>query len=188
MADAGEDLRDIIHPGDVEMLSVSSGTLVALAKAGATGELVCSCGDRDARVYLQRGRVAWANDCMHRHAFTGHLKQHARLGTPAIEAVVIECRNTRRPIGETLVERRLATAEQVRAALRHQIGLALHNGECGGAGRSVFLPRNYDEYDVRFTFEASELVAEEGAGAPVSHPEGRPTAPRSAPARCGKSP
>ncbi|HEX9290603.1 MAG TPA: DUF4388 domain-containing protein [Anaeromyxobacteraceae bacterium] len=157
---------DVVHLGDVETLdSVTSGRLVTLSRAGVTGELFCSCTDRSAHVYLQRGRVAWASDCKHRRAFTAHLKQHAGLPTDTIEAVVGDCRATKRPIGETLIERKLATEEQVRAALRHQIGLALHIGECRGEGTGVFLPRNYQDYDVRFTFDASEIVSEEGLAA-----------------------
>jgi len=146
---------------DVEILdSLTSARLPHLARARETGELVCSCDRGEAHVYLQRGRVAWANDCRHLHAFTGHLKQHARLDTPTVEAVVAQCRATKRPIGETLVEQKLATEAQVRAALRHQIRLALHIGECRGEGGNVFLRRNYDEYDERFTFRPSELISD----------------------------
>jgi hypothetical protein len=151
---------EVVRLEDVEMLdSIATGKLLALASAGESGELVCSCPAGEAHVYLQRGRVAWANDCEHVHAFTGHLKRHAGLDTATIEAIVAECRATRRPIGETLVARRLATVDQVRAALRHQIGLALHVGSCRGEGESVFLRRAYASYDERFTFGAGDLLA-----------------------------
>jgi uncharacterized protein DUF4388 len=162
---------DVVHLDDVETLdSLSSRSLVELAREGVTGELVCSCRHGEAHLYLQRGRVAWANDCKHHRAFTGHLKEHARIDTATIEGVVAECRATKRPIGETLVRRRLATEEQVRAALRHQIALALHIGDCPGDGGSAFLPRDYDEYDVRFTFDAAELVAGQPGGAAAPAP------------------
>ncbi len=163
MSETGAAACDIVQLCDVKTLdSVNSLKLVDLARAGVTGELVCSCERRGARIYLQAGRVAWASDCRFHRAFTSHLKQHARLDPPAIEAVVAECRATKRPIGEMLVERRLATEEQVRAALRHQIEFALHIGECQGEGRTAFIPRSYGAYDVRFTFEVSELLSEEG--------------------------
>jgi uncharacterized protein DUF4388 len=152
---------EVVRLEDVEVLdSIATARLLALARAGESGELVCSCPAGEAHVYLQRGRVAWANDCEHVHAFTGHLRQHARLDTATIEAVVADCRATRRPIGETLVARGLASVEQVRAALRHQIGLALHVGSCRGEGKSVFLRRAYARYDDRFTFGAGDLLAE----------------------------
>jgi hypothetical protein len=166
MSDTSAKGCDIIHLDDVETLdSVSSSRLVALARAGASGELVCACEQGESHLYLQRGRVAWANDCKHQRAFTSHLKEHAKVDPAAIEDVVADCRATKRPLGEALVERNLATEAQVRAALRHQIGLALHIGECCNDGTAVFLQRDYDVYDVRFTFDAAELVAEEGGGA-----------------------
>jgi hypothetical protein len=149
---------------DLEILdSIVSNRLTCLAEAGATGELVCSCDRGEAHVYLQRGRVAWANDSRHVRAFTSHLKEHARLEAHTIEAVVVECRESRCPIGETLVQRKLATGAQVQAALRNQIMLALHIGECFGGGETVFLRRRYDEYDDHFTFDARDLLSDGGA-------------------------
>jgi hypothetical protein len=153
---------DVVRLGDVETLdSVASDRLLALAREGATGELGCSCQDRRLQLYLQRGRVAWANDPRHQRAFTAHLREQAHVQAADIEAVVAECRTTKRPIGESLIARGLATEEQVRAALRHQIGLALHIGTCPGAGQTTFALRNYADYDVRFTFAAAELIEEE---------------------------
>lgn len=153
---------DLVGLEDVELLeSVTSRRLLELAERGATGELVCACEGGTVRVYLQRGRVAWASDSSHPRAFTGHLKRHAGLDTPIVEAVVADCRATRRPIGETLLARKLATEDQVRAALRHQIGLALHVGECRLEGRITFAARGYAEYDPRFTFTVSEVGEEE---------------------------
>jgi hypothetical protein len=173
MTNTGPGSCEVVHLADVETLdSVTSVKLLALSRAGATGELFCSCTEGDAHVYLQRGRLAWASDCKHRRAFTGHLRQHAALDTETIEAVVADCRATKRPIGEILLERSLATEEQVRAALRHQIGLALHIGECRGEGTGVFLPRCYAEYDERFTFDPSEIVSEEGLAAAAEQARG----------------
>ncbi len=153
---------DVVRLDDVETLdSVASDRLLDLAREGATGELGCSCQERRMQLYLQRGRVAWASDPRHQRAFTAHLKEHAHVQAADIEAVVADCRTTKRPIGETLIARGLATEEQVRAALRHQIGLALHVGTCAGNGQTTFALRSYADYDVRFTFGAAELVEEE---------------------------
>ncbi|HET9599257.1 MAG TPA: DUF4388 domain-containing protein [Anaeromyxobacteraceae bacterium] len=153
---------EVVGLEDVEILeSTTSRRILACAEEGATGELVCSCHAGRVHVYLQRGRVAWASDGRHPRAFTGHLKHHAGLATAAIEEVVAECRSTHRPIGETLLARGLANEEQVRAALRHQIGLALHVGECRHDGEQTFTARAYGEYDPRFTFAACEVVEEE---------------------------
>jgi len=153
---------DVVGLDDVELLeSVTTLELLDLAERGATGELCCACDAGPVRVYLQRGRVAWASDGRRPHAFTSWLRQHAGVGAEAVEAAVVTSRTTHLPIGETLVARGVASEEQVRAALRHQIGRALHLGECQRAGRAVFTERSLGEYDTRFTFTASELVGEE---------------------------
>lgn len=137
-----------------------------LSKQRANGEFVCSCPEGEVHFFLQGGRIAWASDSRHKHAFTGHLKKLARLDEAAMEAVVAECRQTKRPVGETLVEWKLATRDQVRAALRHQIALAIEVAGCQGEGRAVFLPREYRNYDPAFTFSPSELGAAPDALAP----------------------
>jgi len=150
--------------------------LMDLASRDANGEFVCSCPEGEVHVFLQGGRIAWASDSRHRHAFTEHLKKLARLDEAAMEAVLAECRRTKRPVGETLVEWKLATRDQVRAALRHQIALALEVAECQGEGRAVFLQRDYRNYDAGFTFHLSELVPGTGPAAPAPGPAG-PGAP-----------
>ena len=162
MSDADETRCEIVNLDDVETLdSVSSAALLTLATVGATGELTCRCEGSEAHIYLQHGRVAWANDCKHQRAFTAHLREQAGVDAAAIEEAVLECRTTRSPIGETLIRRGIATEAQVRGALRHQIHLALHIGGCRGEGKTEFHPRNYGTYDVRFTFQVEELLAEE---------------------------
>ena len=162
MSDADETRCEIVNLDDVETLdSVSSAALLTLATVGATGELTCRCEGSDAHIYLQHGRVAWANDCKHQRAFTAHLREQAGVDAAAIEEAVLECRTTRSPIGETLIRRGIATEAQVRGALRHQIHLALHIGGCRGEGKTEFHPREYATYDVRFTFEVEELLTEE---------------------------
>jgi hypothetical protein len=164
MGDGARDTApgEIIRLDDVETLdSAATERLLALAREGATGELVCSCVGGRMQACLQRGRIAWASDPRHPRAFTAHLKQHAGLRAADVEAVVAECLTTKRPIGEALIAHGLATEAQVRAALRHQIALALHVGSCPGPGEAVFARRHWAEYDERFTFGASELIEEE---------------------------
>jgi hypothetical protein len=162
MTRADETRCEIVNLDDVETLdSESSAALLTLATVGATGELTCRCGESDAHIFLQCGRVAWANDCKHQRAFTAYLREKAGVDAAAIEEAVLECRSTRSPIGETLIRLGIATEAQVRAALRHQIHLALHIGECRGEGKTEFQPRNYGTYDVRFTFQVEDLLAEE---------------------------
>jgi Domain of unknown function (DUF4388) len=171
MAERDPATEDVIRLGDVETLdSVASDRLLSLASEGATGELGCSCQDGRMQLYLQRGRVAWASDPKCQRAFTAHLKEHAHVKAADIEAVVAECRESKRPIGESLIAHGLATEEQVRAALRHQIGFALHIGTCAGVGQTTFSLRNYAQHDARFTFSASELIEEEEESARLAPP------------------
>jgi predicted regulator of Ras-like GTPase activity (Roadblock/LC7/MglB family) len=134
--------------------------LFDLVERRASGEFVCSCGDAEVHLYLQSGRIAWASDSRHRHAFTRYLREHARLDAASIEAVVTECRRSKRPIGETLMAWKLATRDDVRAAIRHQMTLALQSFQVGcDDPRSVFLERTqYQRYDPSLTFNLSELV------------------------------
>ena len=99
--------------------------LCELAEAGATGELVCVGAGFEAHVFLQAGRVAWATDSTHPFAFASHLQRIAKIDVPTFRQVVEECRREKLPLGETLVAWGLATWDQVRAALTHQIGEAV---------------------------------------------------------------
>ncbi len=135
--------------------------LLDLAKRGASGEFVCSCSNAEIHIYLQGGRVAWASDSRHRRAFTQHLKEHARIDEASIEAVVDECRRSKRPIGETLMAWNLASWEQVRGAIRHQMMLALQvlRLRCEDP-QAVFLERAHYKYDPNLTFHLFDLVPE----------------------------
>jgi ABC-type branched-subunit amino acid transport system substrate-binding protein len=133
--------------------------LLGLADSAASGEFVCEIDGAEAHVFLQSGRIAWASDSRHPRAFTQHLKEHAGLDAGSLEEAVAEARRSHVPIGETLVAWKLATKEQVRAALRYQIDLALAVIEQPSAGaKAVFLPRpQYSKQDVQLTFAVQEL-------------------------------
>src|SRR3990172_376544 len=116
--------------------------LLGLADSAASGEFVCESDGAEAHVFLQSGRIAWASDSRHPRAFTQHLKEHAGLDAGSREEAVAEARRSHVPIGETLVAWKLATKEQVRAALRCQIDLALAVIEQpSAAAKAVFLDR-----------------------------------------------
>ncbi len=149
-----------------------------LADTKASGELVCEVGGAEIHVYLQGGRIAWATDSRNPLAFKQYLKEHARLDDESYEEAMAECRHSHAPIGETLVAWKLATPEQVRGALGHQIGLALAMLEqCSISGKSLFLPRPYySQYSVDYTFEVGELLSAPrtvvpGSSAAVAPPE-----------------
>jgi hypothetical protein len=139
--------------------------LADLAEQGASGELVCSTAGGEIHVYLQAGRIAWASSTGQRHAFTDRLKAVTGADDEVIEAVVAECSRTHRPIGEGLIAWKVATAEQVRASLRHQIRGALAGAARDPGARTLFLERaHYCRYDRDLTFQLAEVVAGDSAG------------------------
>jgi hypothetical protein len=138
--------------------------LAQLAARGASGELVCSAEGSEVHVFLQGGRIAWASSTGQRRAFTEHLKRTTGADDEVIEAVVAECSRTRQPIGEALIAWKVATAEQVRASLLHQIRRALDAATQAADARTLFLERaHYQRYDGALTFPLAEVL--EGAPA-----------------------
>lgn len=137
---------------------------------GASGELICATRRSEVHVHVQKGRVAWATDSERPYAFTRHLVEHGRVTREELQEVLKECRRTRSPLGESLVSWGLATADQVRDALRHQIRIALETLARNPDARALFLERSYSDYDPALTFDfASLLGAVAGAeGTPVN--------------------
>lgn len=150
--------------------------LATLAAQGANGELVCSTDGAEIHVFLQGGRIAWASSTGQRHAFTERLKAITGADDGVIEAVVADCSRTRRPIGEGLIAWKVATAEQVRASLHHQIRMALATAARDAGARTLFLERaHYCRYDAALTFPLAEVLPDApgaGAGAAPASPGG----------------
>jgi hypothetical protein len=121
----------------------------------------------EVHVYLQAGRVAWATDSRHSFAFTRYLQAHADLGKEQFREALDECRRSRLPLGETLVAWKLATPDQVREALRHQISCALTELSSLAHGQVVFLERarEYQHYAAELTFALAEFGTELGTQA-----------------------
>jgi hypothetical protein len=138
--------------------------LERLAARRASGELICvgSSSESEVHVYLQAGRLAWATDSLHPQEFTRHLKRITSLSDEGFVTVLEECRRRRLPIGETLVEWKLATYEQVRGSLRHQIESALRVLRAEPVAQTVFLERTqqYARYRSDLTFALDELLPE----------------------------
>lgn len=152
--------------------------LSALVGRGLSGEFICASLDVEVHVHLQAGRVAWATNSRQPFAFTRHLQEHAQLGKDQFREALDECRRNRLPLGETLVAWKLATVEQVREALRHQISCALTALAGLARGQTVFLERarEYQQYAAELTFTLGEFAAELGVGTEAdghSKPPGR---------------
>jgi hypothetical protein len=165
-------------------------SLVSLAGAAASGELICSSPAGEVHVYLQCGRIAWATDSRHPFAFAAHLQDTAGIDVDTFRQVIEECRRDRLPLGETLVAWGLATWEVVRSALGHQISLALSLLATTETGQTLFLTRGYAAYDEHLTFAIEDFTRSverrsadaEGAPKPVptvtDTPHQQPSLPR----------
>lgn len=137
------------------------------AIAGRSGEFIYATSDLEVHVFLQRGRIAWATDSSRPFEFTRFLRARCRIEDEVFRDVLEECRRSRKPLGQTLVAWELSTWEDVRASLRHQLGLALGSLAESSSGASMFLSRGrFAEYDERLTFDLGELA----------HGEDEPTA------------
>ena len=133
--------------------------LERLTRENATGEIIAASDRGEIHVFLQEGRVAWATSSAARFAFTRHLIARCGIDQEAIKEVVKECQRTRKPLGETLVEWQLATADQVRNALLAQVTDVVHELEDNDEARALFLPRKgaYSQYDRSLTFDLDEI-------------------------------
>ena len=128
--------------------------------AAASGELICAAPSCELHVYLQAGRVAWATDSTHPFAFSRYLLEHTSLTKETFQEVLETCRRDRLPLGETLIEWKVLTIDEIRAALFHQIEAALESLAAATNGRTIFLERHkqFASYDVRLTFDIDEVV------------------------------
>jgi hypothetical protein len=134
--------------------------LEAVSRREASGELICASATAEVHVFLQRGRIAWATDSEHPFAFTRYLQKTAQIDAEAFRDILESCKREKRPLGETLVSWGVATPEEVRDALRHQVVLALEVLCTGGPAQTLFLDRTrqFSQYESSLTFELNEIL------------------------------
>lgn len=125
----------------------------------ASGELVFASSDLDARMYLHHGQLAWATSSGCPPAFVQHLVDRCGLDRVALRELVDECRKGRRPIGDSLVESKLATPFEIRDALRRQIAtvLAVLPTESLESTRFVERPGADRAYGEAFLFDLDDV-------------------------------
>lgn len=148
--------------------------LTELVAQSASGEFVCVAKPAEIHVFLQQGRVAWATDSSSQFAFSRWLLEHTSLTKEVFQEVLESCRRDRLPLGETLVEWRVATREDIKNALRFQISGALTSLQAADEGRTIFLERvrEFASYDARLTFELDDLVSPPARESAVVHGSG----------------
>ena len=151
--------------------------LRAHASGKRSGEFICSTDEVEVHVYLQDGAVAWATDSVHRFEFAKHLVEHTEIDREDFRRVVEECRRERLRLGETLVEWRLASWDDVQAALLHQVMLALRLLDgLPTQTPTVFLERRHPtKYDKRLTLVLDDVALSLRPPAPSQRPPEEPT-------------
>lgn len=135
--------------------------IAELANRNASGELICASESVEVHIYFQRGRVAWATDSARPLAFTRALLESAQIDVNIFREILESCRREKRPLGETLVAWGVASREEVREALRHQVDLAVTLLAESGTMQTLFLnrPQQFANYDPDLTFALEEIVA-----------------------------
>jgi len=126
----------------------------------ASGEFIVASNDLEVHIYLQNGRIAWSTSSASRFAFARYLIEHCGVDGEALREIVQECRRTKKPLGETLIQWGVATPEQVRDALRSQIADAVQSLAGVRNASNLFLQRQggYDSYSSELTFELDEIL------------------------------
>lgn len=145
--------------------------LTEVVSTGRSGEFICASPTGEVHVFLQRGRVAWATDSSHPYEFSKELRSRANMDEQVFREVVESCRRDRLPLGETLVAWKIASLEEVRAALEHQVRIALASLATHEAASKVFLERRaFAQYDERLTFRLAEVLGPRDASPAAAIP------------------
>jgi hypothetical protein len=131
-------------------------TLRRLVDTGSTCELIIASDAVEIHVYLLDGRLAWATSSTARNEFLRRLVEDHGIASDVLRDVIEECRQTRGRLGETLISWGVATAEQIRDALRGQIEEALVTAVAHPGARCLFLPRRL-QYAAELTFALGDV-------------------------------
>lgn len=89
------------------------GVLEEFLERAATGEVVGAQGALEVHAWLQHGRIAWATSSRAPRTFRQYLTTVCNVRDTHLSEIFAACRAARRPLGEELVTRGIATREQV---------------------------------------------------------------------------
>jgi len=137
-------------------------TLRRLVDTASTGELIIASDAVEIHVYLLDGRLAWATSSTAHNDFLRRLVDDHGIASDVLRDVIEDCRRTRGRLGETLIALRLATAAQIRDALRGQIAESLVTAANHPGARCLFLPHRLP-YAPELTFELAALAIDAAA-------------------------
>lgn len=129
---------------------------------GATGALVFTAKDApQGTVLVEDNRVCWAAASNMEHRLT-HILRHQNpspLPPEAIEEIYQECLRDGIPLGETLVERGVVTAEGLWRGLRQHTAEAICLLATTSNLAPIWASNRQRRYDAQFTYSTSELLS-----------------------------
>lgn len=131
------------------------------ARDGATGELRWRTSTLDAKVYLKRGRVAWATSSRSRFSLGRELARRSSLSPVALRDAIAAARRERLSLGEAFARANIIHLDAVREMLRTQIADALSTITDRENEAAVFVPAGTEgvDYDETLTFALDEVSA-----------------------------
>ena len=121
------------------------------------GELLVHGDDVNGVVFVERGRICWAAARGLARRLTELLLDRAPAAK--LEELFRECQARGAPLGETLVDRGIVSAEDLRSALFVHTAESL-TALCRRPARMAWRARSGHGYSPRFTFTTTELLAE----------------------------
>jgi len=129
----------------------------ALARSG--GELVASSVDGIGRVYMHRGRVAWAHASDLKVVLTQWLVETQNVPLETVRKAMEECKKTGRNFGETLIGWGLIPRARFQDLLRQYVAERLQRILAYPEPQVMFVPMTRT-YATELTFSLEELVGD----------------------------
>ena len=141
---------------------VESGTdprerLLEYVSWGISGEFIVSLDSRKIRVFLQKGRVAWATDSLSERRLIHYIMGYCRLDQNTVCALFDESIQKKRHFADILVDEGFAPIDTVRLAIHGQIRDVLCSLSSIDAASTLLVPKdNFDEYRADLTFQLAD--------------------------------
>lgn len=162
---------DVVHPShvyggegaDATELWLSDGARRLLATmreaidAGASGEVVASEGDLNARIYLHAGRIAWVVSSNQQRSLVSLLLGRTTLSREDLKSVFEACNRAQTNFADTLVEWQLVDRATIREILLEHFGRCLAAALDWNDASVLFVPERR-AYRSALSFELDDVL------------------------------
>ena len=135
-------------------------------KADNGGEVLVKSSAGTGRLFVSRGRIAWATATTLPVNFGTRLVRSGLVAHADLAAVFEECKRTGQNFAEAMIEWKLLDVETLRGELLAQVASAVHEMLCWPSATALFVP-SARVYSGSLTFELEELL-QAAARPPVS--------------------